>query len=78
MICVAGRCTAGTTIRSAACSNTAMTRPAPAARPKYVPAPKVMRYQSGNAKMTTETPRRRMSPPVKNVWMNRATSEPLV
>ena len=55
-----------------------MTRPAPAARPKYVPAPNVTRYQSGNAKIATDTPSRRMSPPVKNVWMKSATIEPLV
>ncbi len=66
------------TIRSAAWSSTAMSRPAPAVSPTAVPAPKVTRYHSGNAKMTTDTPNRRMSPPVRKVWMSSATIEPLV
>ena len=34
--------------------------------------------QDVTAKITTDTPKRRMSPPVKNVWIARATIEPLV
>src|SRR5258707_2235441 len=78
MIWVAGRWIAGMTIRSAACSSTAMIRPAPAVRPTIVPAPKAKRYQSGNANITTDTPKRRMRPPVRNVWMPSATIDPLV